>query len=773
MDSFAWVNDLAEQLEEQGQQRLAYLIHDVPYQQYRGNHALVEALVPEALAAARSFEIPWLDIYFKHWLNASRIARHHGETQLGEVVASYESAHQERTHACPQSVCITQDLVATYANVDGPGWSEERLAACDETLARIDPSWSCFGCISIERANALHDQGQPREAVLYLKQQRDEQRRAGEEVTTLFVSTEVDQWLALGEPQTALKLLEESEEDSDDDDRREQATRLFLRTRATAMAGDAAAAIELLPGFDDIELEDYLMWCRAALAIARVQPDFNTPSLGHSIWSTIEHLHTVGNHRVLVDMALAQVDLSLARRVPWLAENAVARVREHLPMLRLDLGAAAKLDKASDAVAQASDIAAPCPPEELLEWLGSDAASGLDNEAVIQWLEQAHRAMPQDEDVAMTLATALSNFGCHDLARARLRAMVDAAPDSIALQNRWFGVCFKAEDHAAVEEQAVRIEATLPAQAAWYRARVAFRESRFAQIGPLIEQVLAHDPAAVATRGMWADAAMELKDFDTAVEQRRVVLDSEEQPEARQRWDLLIAATAAQQWAEVRKQAMALEMELDAVDSEDAPLEEDWGLIYLRHDESGRTRDVMARRTGPATARIVQPAQRGMDQGMNDWVVFVPSLAEQPPENEDEQEHYVRIYGEPLHVLEKGGHGPSYMVDGVHPGEEQIRVIRDALEAEGWSTWQYSSDGYRVVDSETQDESDEDDEDDEDAGLPGIYLAVTAPADVPPRVISAKLAAITKGMVLCWTELARDAGEPTERHEAMEERYGL
>ena len=32
MDSFAWVNELAEQLEEQGQQRLAYLIHDVPYQ---------------------------------------------------------------------------------------------------------------------------------------------------------------------------------------------------------------------------------------------------------------------------------------------------------------------------------------------------------------------------------------------------------------------------------------------------------------------------------------------------------------------------------------------------------------------------------------------------------------------------------------------------------------------------------------------------------------------------------------------------------------------
>ena len=770
MDSFAWVNELAEQLEEQGQQRLAYLIHDVPYQQYRGNHSIVEALVPEALAAARSLEIPWLDIYFKHWLNASRIARHHGETQLGEVVSSYESAHQERTHACPQSVCITQDLVATYANVDGPGWSEERLAACDETLARIDPSWSCFGCLSIEKANALHDQGQPREAVIYLKQQRDEQRRAGEETNTLFVATEVDQYLLLGEPETALKLLDDSEEAADDDDRREQATRMFLRTRALAMSGKADEAIELLPEFNDIELEDYLLWCRAALAIARVKPEFNTPQLGHSLWTTIEHLHSVGNHRQLIDMALAQAELALARKVPWLAGHAIALAREHLPMLRMDLGAAAKLDKAAQAMAQASGTDAPCKPEALPEWLSSEAANGLDNEVVIQWLEEAHRALPQDEDVAMTLASALSNFGCHDLARTRLKAMVDAAPDSIALQNRWFGLCINADDHAAIEAQAARIEATLPAQAAWYRARVAYRESRYAQVGPLVEQVLANDPNAVPTRGLWADAAMELKDFDTAVEQRRIVLEADEEPDSRQRWDLLIAATAAQQWAEVRKQAVALEMELDEVESEDAPLEEDWGLIYLRHDENGRLRDVMARRTGPATARIVQPAPRGIDQGMGDWVVFVPKLVEQPPENEDEQDGYIRIYDEPLHVLEKGGHGPSYMVDGVHPGDEAIRALRDALEAEGWSTWQYSGDNYFITDPD----ADEDDDDDEEEGeLLGIYLAVTAPADVPPRVISAKLATLTKGMQLCWTELARAAGESTERHEAMEERYGL
>ncbi len=792
MDSFAWVNDLSDRLEEEGQQRLAYLIHDVPHQQYQGNHALVEALVPEALATARSLDIPWLDVYFKHWLCASRVARHHGEVQLGEVVSAYESAHQDKTQGCPQSVCVTQDLVATYANVDGPGWAPERLAACDETLARIDPSWSCFGCISIERANAMGDQGQPREAVLYLKDQREQQRRAGEELTTLFVTTEVEQWLAAGEPSTALKLLDDSEDDADEDDRREQATRRLQRARALAMAGEPQAAWELLPAFDDIEVAEYVSWCRAAVVAARALPELNTPALGHAIWTTLEHLHTVGSHRLLTDLAVAQVELSLARQVPWLAALAVDRAREHVPLLREDFGAGDGVQQAAQAVASALATvqSAPCGPEQLGAWLRSPEAEGLSNETVVQWLEQAHQALPGDEGLATMLASALSNYGCHAQARSRLQAMVLAAPQSVALQNHWFELCVKAGDLAAVEEQARRIETGLPAMAAWYRAQVAAKEGRHAQVGPLIEQVLAHDPDATPTRRLWADAAMQLKDFATAVTQRREVLKAEEAagetPAPGRRWELLIAATAAQEWAEVRAQTRALEMELEPGESDDSPIEDNWGLVYLRYDENGRERDVLARRTGPATARIVQPSPRGVPQRLGDWVVFEPRLAEQPPEDEEELREYTRVFTEPVHVLQKGTYGPSYMIDGVHPGEDRVTALRDALDAEGWSTWQYSNDGYRVTDPDASDEDGDDEEGDdeeaydedaddgeEESGLPGLYLAVTAPADVPPRAIATRVAALCQGLQLCWLDLARAAGEPTEWHEAMHARYDL
>ena len=792
MDNYAWVEELSEKLHEQGQHRLAQLIHDIPMHKYEGNHALVDAEVPEALAAARSLEIPWLDVYFKHWLCASRIDRLQGELVLGDVVSAYESAHQEKTQGCPQSVCVTQDLVGTYANVDGPGWAVERIAAVDETMARIDPSWSCFGCLSIERATAMSDQGQPREAVMYLQRQRAEQLEAGEEPNSYFVLTEVEQWLALGDSQTAWKRLEESEDAADEDDEGEQMTRRLLRCRALAMNGEAEAAIELMPDFDDdIEVEKYLLWARAAVALARVHPESNDEAFGKGLWTVIEHLHRVGSHRLLIDCAIAQAETSIARGIPWLAQLAVARAREHVPLLREDLGAGAKVEQAAQQVKAAKSKPAPCAHAELSDWLDSSAPDDLDNEQAIQWLMDARTALPADEDIAMDLSRALSNFGAHEEARSRLQAMALAAPESIALQNNWFALCFKAEDMAAIEEQARRIDAAQPSLAAWFRARVAFHEERFAEVGPFVAKVLEIDADAHPTRALWADAALQLKDFDTAYAQRRLLLESQESPDGRVRWDVLVAASATGHWADVREQAKALEMELDDVDDVNLPVEEDWGLVYLRYTINGDEFDLLARRTGPATARILQPARYNMEQRMGDWVVFVPKLVEQPPEDAEALEHYVRIFEQPLGVLQSGGFGPTYMVDGVHPGEEEVRALRDALEAEGWGTWQYSTDHYRVTDpdaevDESDDEEDEDasEDDDEDdiednegddneGSLPGVYLAVCAPTGVSPKQMSALLARVCKGKILCWAPLARAAGEPADWHEEIEGRYDL
>src|SRR6185503_10270865 len=48
-----------------------------------------------------------------------------------------------------------------------------------ETMARIDPSWPCFQCISDEYAAALQDDERHAEALAYLEAQIDRAAQAG------------------------------------------------------------------------------------------------------------------------------------------------------------------------------------------------------------------------------------------------------------------------------------------------------------------------------------------------------------------------------------------------------------------------------------------------------------------------------------------------------------------------------------------------------------------------------------------------------------------
>ena len=122
MDIWAWVNSLYDELMEAGQERTADLLFRIPHLVANNEIAEAEALMPEALAAARSLENPWMEIFFRHWnmnLRCGRLAE--GEVLLPEAVSLLEFAHREGNRECPQSVCVTDDIASCYANVDGPG----------------------------------------------------------------------------------------------------------------------------------------------------------------------------------------------------------------------------------------------------------------------------------------------------------------------------------------------------------------------------------------------------------------------------------------------------------------------------------------------------------------------------------------------------------------------------------------------------------------------------------------------------------------------------
>ena len=164
-----------------------------------------EALLPEVKALSRTLNNPWLEIFVRHWEMRNRVGNQlEGETALADAVSLFELANRDDTQACPQSVCVTQDLASCYANVDGPGWVEERIEVCDETLARIDPTWACFHCLSNEKAEALLDDGRGEDALAFLAEQEKKILAAGEEVFDSLLEMRVAILLNLGRAEQAL-----------------------------------------------------------------------------------------------------------------------------------------------------------------------------------------------------------------------------------------------------------------------------------------------------------------------------------------------------------------------------------------------------------------------------------------------------------------------------------------------------------------------------------------------------------------------------------------
>lgn len=145
-----------------------------------------------------------------------------------------------------------------------------------------------------------------------------------------------------------------------------------------------------------------------------------------------------------------------------------------------------------------------------------------------------------------------------------------------------------------------------------------------------------------------------------------------EEPQSVQ-WDQMTAASAARDWTMLREVAAGMGMEFAAGDG---PIEEDWGWVIVRYIEDGEALDYYARRTGPVTARVLENAPGNRSQRVGDWVVFDAGLIYPAPEDEEERKRFVPTYAV-VHVLESGGYSPSWLVDGVYPGDEAFDAFRE------------------------------------------------------------------------------------------------
>jgi tetratricopeptide (TPR) repeat protein len=765
MDIWRWTRSTKRELRKRGHGRLATLVDDLPNLVCNDEHGRVEAVVPEAVALARAAHEPWVEVFVRHWALQSRVLhRYEAGPHLAEAVALLEFANRDETRQCPQSVCVTQDLAACYACADGPRYVSERLAVAAETLARIDPTWPCFQCISDEHASALQDDERHEDALAFLQAQIDRAAQAGVSDIPRFVTTRVESLLALGRVAEAWALMEDHEAEAAGGSSREVDVEL-VRARVLAALGRHDEAAQVLPAFEVVveTPSHYEDWIEAVVALVAAGRLPNDAELGVRLRRMLARAEGNGAQWLAARTAAFATRLAAARGAFAVARESLADVER----LRRVLGRPERLpveglyEVAVEAGA-AREPELPDTPHEVRERLSGDVEAGL------ELLAAARRRWPDDEGLAVLHARALVACALDDRAEAVLREHVErragagTVPETVVVElGRTLLGQGRHEALQALVAGSMQGEG-LRTQGLWLLASSHVRTDDLDGAAQRLEQLLAFDPDAAVPRRRLAGIEQQRGRHAEALAHLDQLVEGTEPGELD--WDRMTAATIVGAWDRVHASARRLGLAIEGVEDE-GPIDVPMGLCQLRFVEADGTRnDYFAERRGPVCARVVQMAGPRRPEHFADLVAFDAAPlnprgqgegeGEERDDEEDGGDRWIPLFPV-VHVVSPGGFR-CWSLDGVHPGEEAWAALEQALEAWG-----------AVIDVRSDERYEHVDPDDDDRTLPGIFAYACMPQGLDPAELHARLCELTAAWEhpLVWPELceALPPGEARER----------
>lgn len=691
MDLWAWVFERIEALQDSGDARLAELMERLPSAVVDQRHDVVEAMVPEALALARAKKDAWVELYVRHWLLQSRILHRHDVSHgLQEAVAALDFAHTEATAGCPQASCIVQDICAAWGIKDGPGHVDERVAVAEEGLAKIDPSWSCFGCITSEKASALEDGERYDECLAFCREQiaRAEDRR---DVIALH-HTMARVLVKLGNVDEARAVVDDVA--GLGRSRSQKADHAIVDAYVRAEAGDVVGAAQRLLPLGELDAGDVASFCIAALAIARRGGAIgNNAALGRTLRARALELEGRDARYEAAAVFLACAELAVLREQPAIAAlclDDVARVR---PGLKRPGGLDRQAAKVAAALSTATSTSTPAALALDGDWR---AALPSDPEQGLVVLRATHAAHPDDIDIALMLAAALSAAGFDDAAERNLLALRARFPDDKAVLGRLV---------TTYARQQKRDELSALVRAGGQGARLAtlaladldVDAGRANDAVARLSALVAVDaPAAldvdVAVRR--ATAHREAGDCAAALAALAVVDDSAADIDPSVFWERCLAATLLGDHAAARAAAARLGFQFGGTEG---PIDEPFAHCKIRVvDDDGEREDLWAVRISPVSARLTQRRPPGKPCVYGDVVVFVPSPVAEADGPVDAGGTPTRIFTYPIAKTIQAGGARAFFVEGFFPGDAAVSALADAVVAAGGVFTVHSGDGYRL-----------------------------------------------------------------------------
>ena len=762
MDIWAWVRASTRELSSSGHARLAELLMQIPDATCDDRHAEVDALVPEALALARATKNPWIEMFVRHWSLQSRVLhRHEVSDCLPEAVSLLEFASRPGARDCPQSVCVTQDLACCYGDKDGPGYAAERLAVARETLARIDPTWPCFDCISSEYVAALIDDDRAAEALPFIERQRAALAEQGElELGSNLTRDLADVLLLLGRPKEALAELDAW--DTDGIGAHAELEKQLVRVRAYLALDRPESALEVFVPVEAVLKTAglYQRWMSAALGLVRSKQLDNDWKLGRAFGLLQSKLERNGALYLAASSALDAAELALERRAKISLGYCLARARKMLDRLRRTELLRSRIEGLTAELSALGPRSADPLPEtsELVLEEPFD-----DPEIVLERLELARERFSDSIPLARKQAAALRALAFETEAEELLRNCLCSHPRAAELLNDLGQLLLDCGKHASVGELTAPLLASQDADdecvavALWLEAKRSELDGRLRDCRDRLRELVRHRPRAINARHALARIERGLKNYAGALE----VLDelSAVLEPGGVDWDRMVAATLAGRWDAVRDSARRLGLEIEG----EGPIDVAAGPCRLElEDERGQPVRYFAERRGPVTARIIEIAGPSASERFGDLWVFDATPLDSSKSGEASDEDSLPTY-RALERIDQGSYR-SFALDGVHPGEEALAELRRRLNERGAVLQVQSGANYLVhVEGSVVE--------------PGCYAFVAAPASMSLVELSELLSRATHGFAhpLLWLELAEAIGDEREiaRQREIAERYSL
>ncbi|MEV5742388.1 tetratricopeptide repeat protein [Microbispora rosea] len=756
VDIWAWVGGTQRELHEAGNTGLAMALGDVPAQALEGRFTQLDVVAPAIAQHAETLEKPWLEFFARYWHLLGRVGdRAIGAAALDDAVALADFAQRDDVRDCPAAPGAVEILAMVQANTDGPGYAETRLAALGAALDGVGPDSLAFSGLATQYVAALIDAGQAAEAVAYAEAAVERLRGEGREASWELGAASARALLAAGRPDDALTALDASTGFKPDDPVAKGRRETLLRSQVLATLGRVQEAVDALPDLDVVgdHAREWVEWARTVRMLT--EGIANTWQLGRILRQWITYFESVGGHRPRFELALTAGHLAVARQGLWQARLLADYAEAAIAALRVTEGLAERVAELRAAADAAKELPAPGPRDELVAYF--DAADGrtADPERWVGWLWPLSGT---DLEATRRHTTTLGFLGYAPVgADVYWKTVVeDGDPAAAGDEDISYltGLLIEAGQDERVETLATRLPETRShlALARLHRAR-----ERWEQTAAEAEQAVAHEGGLEARR-LWSGAVQQLGDNAKAAEIIKPLVDSGE-GEEEDVWRLIVLSTAVEDWATVRAAGAKLGM---PIEPGEGPIEEEWHLVrVILPAPDGSQREVLAVRTGPATARLAIPQPRGMEYNAGDVVVIDPRPLEPIPENEQERESFVIPFAG-VTMLRPGGY-TSWFFDGAAPSEDEWAEFNEVLAERGWPMWVYSDENYRVTHPATGEQ------------LPGVFGWIAIPPTVGPAELDAVLDDVTEqwSHPLAWLDLAREVGIEAERHERISKEYGL